>query len=253
MQLADVNAVLVTGAGSGMGRATAEFMAAEGLNVVCVDVQAEAVTQVANRINGYPIVADVTDAEQISTAIAAVSQEVGPIRVAINCAGIISAGRIVGRNGPMPLENFSHAIQVNLIGTFNVMRVLAAHMSETDPVNADGERGVIINTASVAAFDGQLGQAAYSASKGGVAAMTLPAARELSRFGIRVLAIAPGIIATPMMDGLTEEVQHNLAEQVCFPKRLGQAHEFASLARQIVENAYLNATVLRLDGGIRMQ
>lgn len=253
MQLAEVNAALITGAGSGMGRKTAEFLAQQGVKVVCADIQAEAVKTLANDLDGLPMVVDVTDPELFERELLAAVDQVGEIRAVVNCAGVLAAGRVIGKHGPMPLQNFSDVIHVNLVGTFNVMRLVAAHMSSLPAVTSDDERGVIINTSSVAATDGQLGQVAYSAAKAGVAAMTLPAARELARFGVRVMAIAPGIVATPMIDSLSSEAQSELARQTCFPKRLGQPKEFAELVGHIIENSYLNASVIRLDGGIRMQ
>jgi NAD(P)-dependent dehydrogenase (short-subunit alcohol dehydrogenase family) len=187
----------------------------------------------------------------VQAAIALAASEFGRVDGVVNCAGIIGAGRIVGKNGPHDLALFERVVRVNLIGTFNVLRLAAAAMAANSP-NADGERGVIVNTASVAAFEGQLGQAAYSASKGGVAALTLPAARELARFGIRVVAIAPGVFETPMMAGMTPEVRESLVEQCVFPPRLGRGEEFAKLAQQIVENPMLNGSVIRLDGALRM-
>lgn len=253
MECKALNAAIISGAGSGMGRAAAERLAGHGVKIVCLDRDEQAANATAKALDGYPLVADVTSAADIEQGFLQAVKVVGDIRACINCAGIAPGARMVGREGPMPLEDFSQAIHVNLIGTFNVMRVASAHMAELAPVNIDQEQGVIINTASVAAFDGQIGQTAYSASKGGIVAMTLPAARELTRFGIRVMAIAPGIINTPMMQGLPVEAQASLAEQVPFPKRLGHADEFAQLVQHIIQNAYLNAEVIRMDGGIRMQ
>ena len=194
---------------------------------------------------------DVADAEQVQAAIAVATSQFGRLDGVVSCAGIIGAGRVVGKNGPHDLALFERVVRVNLIGTFNVLRLAAAAMTTNAP-SADGERGVIINTSSVAAFEGQLGQAAYSASKGGVAALTLPAARELAKFGIRVVAIAPGVFETPMMAGMTEEVRESLVEQCVFPPRLGRPEEFARLACQIIENPMLNGSVIRLDGALRM-
>ena len=184
---------------------------------------------------------------------AAASEAHGPARVLVNCAGIAPAKRIVGRNGPMPLEEFEQVIRTNLLGSFNLLRLAAAEMAGAEPVNEDGERGVVISTASVAAFEGQLGQAAYAASKAGVIGMMIPAARELARAGIRVLTIAPGLIATPLLLNMPQEVQDNLAAQVPFPKRFGKSSEFADLVLHMVENTMLNADVVRLDGAMRMQ
>ncbi len=194
---------------------------------------------------------DVANAEQVQAAIAVATSQFGRLDGVVSCAGIIGAGRMVGKNGPHDLALFERVVRVNLIGTFNVLRLAAAAMTTNSP-SADGERGVIINTSSVAAFEGQLGQAAYSASKGGVAALTLPTARELAKFGIRVVAIAPGVFETPMMAGVTPEVRESLVEQCVFPPRLGRPEEFARLARQIIENPMLNGSVIRLDGALRM-
>jgi NAD(P)-dependent dehydrogenase (short-subunit alcohol dehydrogenase family) len=193
---------------------------------------------------------DVSDAIGAQTAIDAVAKAHGPARILVNCAGIGPAKRIVGRDGPMPLEDFERVIRINLIGTFNMMRLAAAGMQGIEPI--DGERGVIVSTASIAAFDGQIGQSAYSSSKGGVAALTLPAAREFSQFGIRVMAIAPGIFGTPMLKALPQEAQDSLGASVPFPKRLGEPREFAALVMHIVRNGYLNGEVIRLDGALRM-
>jgi len=206
---------------------------------------------VAAKIGGEAVQCDVTDAGQAATALAQARSRHGPARILINCAGVGPARRIVGRDGPMPLDEFARVININLIGTFNMMRLVAADMQGVSPL-ADGERGVIILTASVAAFEGQIGQAAYSASKGGVAALTLPAAREFAQFGIRVNAIAPGIFHTPMLMALSEEARASLAAAVPFPKLLGRPDQFASLVHHIIENAYINGEVIRLDGALRM-
>lgn len=244
--------VLITGGASGMGAATAKWLAGQGMRVAILDRAQAAAEQLAQEIAGIGIQADVTDSRSVEIAINTITSKLGAIHVCINCAGIAPAARIVGRNGPMPLEDFQQVIQINLIGTFNVMRYAAAQMIQQSPVNADGERGVIINTASIAAYEGQVGQAAYSASKGGVVAMTLPAARELSQFGVRVMAIAPGIIATPMMAQMPPAVIEGLSAATPFPKRLGNTNEYAILAQQIIENPYLNGSVIRLDGAMRM-
>lgn len=244
--------VLVTGAGSGMGASTAAALHAAGAQLALIDLNHEQAQEVAKPLDGLAIACDVSDATGAEQAIAKVVSHYGKLNGCVNCAGIATAARIVGRDGPHDLAAFAKVIQVNLIGIFNMMRLCADVMSKQDTVNDDGERGVIINTASVAAFEGQIGQAAYSASKGGVVAMTLPAARELARFGIRVMTIAPGIINTPMMQALPEKVQASLAESVTFPKRLGDAAEYAELVKTIFTNVYLNGSVIRLDGGIRM-
>jgi NAD(P)-dependent dehydrogenase (short-subunit alcohol dehydrogenase family) len=243
----------VTGGGSGLGAACARHFAARDGNVLIADVQEEVSRRLAGELGGRAkfVRTDVTDEASVQNAISVARQSFGGVHAVINCAGIASAGRVVGREGPHDLASFSRTIQVNLIGTFNVIRLAAAAMSQNPP-NADGERGVIINTASVAAFEGQVGQAAYSASKGGVVSMTLPIARELGRFGIRVVTIAPGVFETPMFEGMPQPAQEALAAQVPFPPRLGKADEYAALAQQIVENMMLNGTTIRLDGALRM-
>lgn len=245
--------VMVTGAGSGMGAETARLLALHGAKVALLDINEAGLKAVAKEMNGLAIVCDITDPNSVAQALAQIKSHQGAPRVCINCAGIAPAKRIVGKEGAMPLEDFEKVIRINLMGTFNVMRLAAAEMSRLQPTGRCDERGVIINTASVAAFEGQIGQAAYSASKGGVVAMTLPAARELAQFGIRVMTIAPGLIATPMLLNMPEAVQQSLAEQVPFPKRLGEPSEYARLALHIIENELLNGTVIRLDGAIRMQ
>jgi NAD(P)-dependent dehydrogenase (short-subunit alcohol dehydrogenase family) len=245
------HAAIVTGAASGLGAATASDLARAGAQVACLDVNLDAARAVAAKIGGEAVQCDVTDAGQAATALAQARSRHGPARILINCAGVGPARRIVGRDGPMPLDEFARVININLIGTFNMMRLVAADMQGLSPL-ADGERGVIILTASVAAFEGQIGQAAYSASKGGVAALTLPAAREFAQFGIRVNAIAPGIFHTPMLMALSEEARASLAAAVPFPKLLGRPDQFASLVHHIIENAYINGEVIRLDGALRM-
>jgi NAD(P)-dependent dehydrogenase (short-subunit alcohol dehydrogenase family) len=206
---------------------------------------------VAAEIGGLALTCDVTDEGSASAAIDQARTQHGTARILVNCAGVGPAKRIVGRDGPMPLADFKRVIDINLIGTFNMMRLAAAEMSMLPPL-ADGERGVIVSTASVAAFEGQIGQAAYAASKGGIAALTIPAARELSQFGIRVLAIAPGIFATPMLKALPQEAQDSLGASVPFPQRLGEPREFAELVLHCLRNGYLNGEVIRLDGALRM-
>lgn len=245
-------AAIVTGGASGMGAETARYLALQGARVALLDQNYHAANKVAQEINGLAFECNVTDAASVSTAIQAAFEIHGAARICINCAGIAPAKRIVGREGPMDLHDFEKVIQVNLIGTFNVLRLAAANMMTLEPIGDSNERGVIINTASVAAFEGQIGQAAYSASKGGVVSLTLPAAREFASFGIRVNAIAPGLIATPMLLGMPEEVQKSLAESVPFPKRFGKPSEFARLAAHIIENAMINGEVIRLDGALRM-
>ncbi len=244
-------AALVTGGGSGLGRATAAKLAALGAKVAILDINVAAAKEVAAKIGGIAIACDVVDGEQTAAAIAQARDRFGPARILINCAGIAPARRVVGRDGPMPLEDFVRVINVNLVGTFNAIRLAAHAMSTLDPLE-DGERGVIVSTASVAAYDGQIGQAAYSASKGGVVSMMLPIARELSQFGIRLCAIAPGIFNTPMVSGMPEEVQQSLAASIPFPKALGRPEQYADLALHIIENRYLNGEVIRLDGAVRL-
>ncbi|MGC8475017.1 MAG: SDR family NAD(P)-dependent oxidoreductase [Acetobacteraceae bacterium] len=242
---------LVTGGGSGLGAATAAALAAAGARVAVLDRNAEAAAAVAARIDGFAATVDVTDPAGAAAALAAAEAALGPPRVLVNCAGIGEAGRILGRDGPLALEAFARVIAVNLIGTFNMLRLAAARMSTLDP-GPDGERGVVVNTASVAAYDGQVGQAAYAASKAGVVGLTLPAARELARAGIRVMTIAPGLIETPMFDGVPETLRQGLAASVPFPSRLGRPEEYAALVLHICANRYLNGETIRLDGALRM-
>jgi NAD(P)-dependent dehydrogenase (short-subunit alcohol dehydrogenase family) len=244
---------LVTGGGSGLGAACVHAFTQAGANVIIADMNAEtgAATAATAGARARFVLTDVTSEQSAQAAVDAAREAFGGLHGAINCAGVGIADRVVGREGPHPLARFAKVIEVNLIGTFNVIRLAAAAMAQQEP-NANGERGVIINTASVAAFDGQIGQAAYSASKGGVVGMTLPIARELARYGIRVMTIAPGIFDTPMLAGLPEPARKSLGEQVPFPPRLGRPDEYAALARHIVENEMLNGEVIRLDGAIRM-
>jgi len=242
---------IVTGGASGLGAATARALAAAGAKVAIIDVNATAAADVATDINGMAVTCDVSDSAAAEAAIKKAAADHGPARILINCAGVGPAKRIVGRDGPMPLADYERVIRINLIGTFNMMRLAAAAMQPLEPF-ADGERGVIVSTASVAAFEGQIGQAAYSSSKGGIAALTLPAAREFAQFGIRVLAIAPGIFGTPMLRALPQEAQDSLGASVPFPKRLGEPREFAALAMHCIRNTYLNGEVIRLDGALRM-
>jgi len=244
---------IVTGGGSGMGAATARALAAAGAKVAVLDLNAEGVEAVAAEIGGAAFVCDVSSAEQAEAAVAAAREKHGPARVLVNCAGIAPAARIVGREGPMALAAFEKVIAVNLIGSFNLLRLAAADMIAADPLNDDGERGLIVSTASVAAFEGQLGQVAYAASKAGIVGMMLPAAREFAKFGVRVMTIAPGLIGTPMLLNMPEEVQANLAGQVPFPKRFGKEEEFSGLVLHILANPMLNGDTIRLDGAMRMQ
>ena len=249
MQLNGQSAI-VTGAASGLGAETARQLARAGARVAVLDLNMDLAQAVAKDCGGVAISCDVSDAASAEAAVHAAAERHGPARVLVNCAGIAPAKRIVGRDGPMPLQEFAKVIQVNLVGTFNMIRLAAAGMLQLEPLAEI--RGVIVSTASVAAFEGQIGQAAYSASKGGVAALTLPAAREFAQFGVRVMAIAPGVMQTPMVTGMPEEVQQSLGASVPFPKRLGRPSEFAALVQHIVENDYLNGEVIRLDGAIRM-
>src|SRR4030081_1101634 len=264
MQLKD-QAAIVTGGASGLGAATARRLAAQGARVAVCDLNAKLAESVAAEIGGVAVVCGVADAEgggvggvcdaadavSEKAAIVAAAKAHGPARVLVNCAGIGVAKRVVGRDGPMALEDFDRVIRINLIGSFNMLRLATNEMSKLEPLEG-GERGVVISTASVAAYDGQIGQSAYSASKGGIVAMTLPIARELAQFGIRVLTIAPGLFLTPLLANLPQEAQDSLAASIPFPRRLGQADEFASLALHMIDNPYLNGEVVRLDAALRM-
>ncbi len=244
---------LITGGASGLGLATAQLLVDNGSNAVLLDINATAGAQAERQLgpNARFVQTDVTNDDSVQQAIAVARNQFGGLHGAINCAGVAPGERVVGKNGPHSLANFTKTITVNLIGTFNVIRLVSAVLQTNEP-DEGGERGVLIATASVAAFDGQIGQAAYSASKGGIVSMTLPIARELARFGIRVMAIAPGIFETPMMAGMSDEVKASLGQQVPFPPRLGQPREYAALAKHIIENQMLNGEVIRLDGAIRM-
>jgi NAD(P)-dependent dehydrogenase (short-subunit alcohol dehydrogenase family) len=242
---------LVTGGASGLGAATARMASENGGKVVIADLQAELGEKLAKDIGGRFIKIDVTSEADGKAAVALALKEFGGLNVLVNCAGIGVAERTLGKEAPHDLQRFIRVISINLIGTFNMIRLSAFEMAKASP-NAAGERGVIVNTASVAAYDGQIGQAAYSASKGGIVGMTLPIARDLSRNGIRVNTIAPGLFETPLLAGLPKDAQESLAKQVPFPSRLGRPSEYAQLARAIVENEMLNAETIRLDGAIRM-
>jgi NAD(P)-dependent dehydrogenase (short-subunit alcohol dehydrogenase family) len=245
-------AVLVTGGASGLGAETVRQLAGKGAKVAILDINMEAAAALAEEVGGIALRCDIGDTASIEQALAAATEAHGPARALVNCAGIGGAKRLVGRDGTaMPLEDFSRIINVNLIGTFNVVRLAAAAMTALEPME-DGERGVIVMTSSVAAYDGQVGQEAYAASKGGLTSLTLPLARDLAQFGVRVMTIAPGLFLTPLLYKLPEEVQQSLAASIPFPKRLGTPGEYASLALHILENLSLNGEVIRLDGALRL-
>jgi NAD(P)-dependent dehydrogenase (short-subunit alcohol dehydrogenase family) len=244
-------AALISGGASGLGRATAQALGRAGVKVAILDVHAAAAAEAAKEVGGLALACDVTDAMSVERAVATARQHHGPARIAVCCAGVGTGARIVGRNGPMPLDDFRRVVEVNLIGSFNLLRLAAADMTGLGAL-ADGERGLIVLTASVAAYEGQIGQAAYSASKGGIVGLTLPAARELAQFGVRVVAIAPGIFATPMLAGLPQPAQDGLAASVPFPNRLGRPEEYAGLVLELCRNQMINGSVIRLDGGLRM-
>lgn len=242
---------IVTGGSSGLGEATARALAAKGARVAVLDVAHDRASAVAREIGGHAFPCDVGSEESALAAIEQIVAAIGQPRILVNCAGIVAGARTVGKEGPHALDLFARVIRVNLVGTFNMIRLFADGASRLDPLDG-GERGVIVSTASVAAYDGQIGQAAYSASKGGVVGMTLPIARDLARSGIRVVTIAPGIFRTPMMAGMPQEVQDSLGASVPFPPRLGEPSEYAALALHIVENQMLNGETIRLDGAIRL-
>jgi NAD(P)-dependent dehydrogenase (short-subunit alcohol dehydrogenase family) len=250
MQLNQVKA-LVTGGVSGLGLAVTRHILANGGKAVMLDVNDDAGAAAEAELNTRYLRTDVTSEETVIESVARAAEINGGLNVAMNCAGVIGAARVLGREAPMPLDFFANTISINLVGSFNVAKAAADVMQHNEPLD-DGEKGVIINTASVAAYEGQIGQAAYSASKGGIVGMTLPMARELARFGIRVMTIAPGIFWTPMVDGMPDHIQESLAASIPFPSRLGQADEFAVLAGNIIESPYLNGTTIRLDGAARL-
>jgi NAD(P)-dependent dehydrogenase (short-subunit alcohol dehydrogenase family) len=251
----DINktVAIISGGASGMGAATARLLSYLGGKVALFDVSLAAAEKIAAEINGLAFQCDVTDQNSATVALQTVSAELGVPRICVNCAGIVRSRRVVNQQGAMPLDEFREVIEINLIGTFNLMRLTAAAMIPLEPINESGERGVIINTASIAAFEGQIGQTAYSASKGGIVSLTLPAARELAQFGIRVMTIAPGLVDTPLFAKLPEEAKEKLAKSVPFPKRLAKPSEYAQLVQHIIENSMLNGEVIRLDGALRMQ
>jgi len=242
---------IVTGGGSGLGEATSWALAAAGAKVAVFDMAEDAANRVASDIGGVACVCNVADGDSTEAAIAKARDAHGPARIVVQCAGVAPPIKIVGKKGPHPLDAYANVVGVNLIGTFNVMRLAAADMQEADALDG-GERGVIINTASIAAYEGQVGQAAYASSKAGVVGLTIPAAREFSKTGIRVMCVAPGIFKTPMMAGLPQEVQDSLGASVPFPSRLGDPDEYAKLVMHIVDNAYLNGFTIRVDGMLRM-
>ncbi len=244
---------LVSGGGSGLGAAAAVMLAANGGQVIIADLDSERGARLAKELGPSALFVrtDVVDESSVQACLHAGIERFGSIRGIVNCAGVAPGERVVGKSGPHSLANFRRAIEINLIGTFNVMR-LAAHAMSTLPALASGERGVIINTSSISASEGQIGQVAYAASKAGVNGMTLPAARELAKFGIRIMAIAPGICDTPLMQAMTDEIRHSLAQQIPFPTRFGHPQEFAALVKHVIENEYLNGSVIRLDGAVRM-
>lgn len=245
------NAFLVTGGGSGLGAATAQYLAAQGGKVTVFDLSEAAAKNVAEEIGGLAAAGDVCDADAVEAALDAGDREHGPLRGVVLCAGIGRAARVVGREGPMPMADFDKVISVNLSGSFNVLRLASARMSLSEPME-DDERGAVIMTASLAAYDGQIGQAAYAASKGAIVSMTLPIAREFSRFGIRVATIAPGIFLTPIMKDMSEEAQKVIGKDIQFPARLGRPEEFAALVGSILTNPYINGEVIRIDAATRL-
>jgi len=246
--------IIVTGGASGLGAATVRHLTSLGANVIIADIEVEKasllVAEGKGKVSAYAV--DVTDSDSAEKIMAIVVKQHAALHGLVNCAGIAPAERAVGKNGPMPLSHFQRVINVNLVGSFNMLRLVAAQIMAQEPLEKDGERGVIINVASAAAFEGQIGQAAYSASKGGIAAMTLPLAREFARFGIRVMTIAPGVFASPMVTSMPDKVQQSLAASIPFPARLGDGEEFAQLVQHIFANTYLNGGVIRLDGAVRL-
>ena len=245
-------AAIVTGGGSGMGAETARMLASEGCKVSLWDINTNAAQTVAEDIGALCVACDVTSSESVEEALNKSRQAHGPARILVNCAGILIGKRVAGKDGAADLDHFERVIQINLVGTFNVLRLVAEDMSKLDTVTESGERGVIINAASIAAFEGQIGQAAYAASKGGIVSMTLPIARELGKFGIRVMAIAPGAVDTAMMQQVPDDIRQHIGDEIPFPKRFAKPEEFASLALHIINNEMLNGEIIRLDGGSRL-
>jgi NAD(P)-dependent dehydrogenase (short-subunit alcohol dehydrogenase family) len=246
-------AAVVTGAAGGMGEAVARVLAEKGCKVGILDINIEHADEIAKQIKGRAVKCDVSDAQSVEDAFTELHDRFGPARILVNCAGILAGARIAGRDGPHDLDMFKKVIDVNLVGTFNTMRVAASRMTALDPVTESGERGVIVNTASISAYEGQIGQAAYSASKGGVVGMTLPAARELAQFGVRVMGIAPGVVATPMILGLPDPMKEALFNAAEFPKRGARPEEIGALVLHIVKNEFLNGEIIRIDGATRFQ
>lgn len=251
----DINntVAIISGGASGMGAATAKLLSNAGAKVALFDMNLQAAEKIAAETNGLAIECNVTDEQSVSAAIKKTEAKLGVARICVNCAGIVRSRRIVNKEGTMPLNEFREVIDINLIGTFNLMRLAAAAMIPLEPLGESNERGIIINTASIAAFEGQIGQTAYSASKGAIVSLTLPAARELAQFGIRVMTVAPGLVDTPMFEKLPATAKAALAESVPFPKRLAHPDEYAQLVEHIITNSMLNGEVIRLDGALRMQ
>lgn len=247
----DKSVAIVTGGASGLGAAVAQHLAERGAIVCVLDRNAELAAKWASQIGGHAYAGDVTSSEQMSATVKEITAAHGTPRILVNCAGIGGAARVVGRDGPMALDDFERIVSVNLVGTFNMIRLVGTAMSLAEPWDADA-RGVIVSTASLAAFDGQIGQAAYAASKGGIAAMTLPIAREFARFGIRVMTLAPGLFKTPLLDELPDEAQEALGAAIPFPSRLGYPSEFAELVESCITNNYLNGEIIRIDGSLRL-